>query len=72
MGNLVILEEEFLNSRMMYQIDIKFDDYFTNTIAVPALESMKENTEQSLRGRIIRNEINMIELVLDLVGEDYE
>ena len=71
-GSIAILEEEFVNSRMMYQIDIKFDDYFTNMISVPALDGMKENSEQTLRGRIIRNEINLMQKVLEVVGEDYE
>lgn len=72
LGNMAIIEEEFIKVKTMYQIDIKLKDDWFNTLALPALDGIKENSEQSLRGRFIRNEINFIQKVLDLVGEDYE
>ena len=72
LGNMAIIEEEFIKAKTMYQINIKLKDDWFNTLALPAFDGIKEKSEQTLRGRFIRNEINFIQKVLDLVGEDYE
>ena len=71
-GSIAILEEEFVNSRMMYNIDITFDDHIMNKMATPSYDNIRERTNQTTRDYVIKNEIELIELVLDLVGGDYE
>ena len=36
------------------------------------IDTLKEKTDQTLRGRVINNEIELIELVLEAVGDGYE
>jgi len=71
-NNLAIIDEEFFNSMKLYNIDITFDDHIMNKIATPSYDNIRERTNQTTRDYVIKNEIELIELVLEMIGEDYE
>lgn len=73
MGNIAIIEENFMNSNNKYQISFEFGFVFKEyEISQQAIDKLKSKNKMSLRDQVIRNEIVLIEEVLELVGEDYE
>jgi len=72
MGNLAIIDESFTKSLMSYQINIDFQRPVGYDMLDGYYLTSKYLVDQALRERIIKNEIELIELVLQAVGDDYE